>query len=89
MPEALPYESITTVYLPAYTRGVVEIPVRWTGSALAREGAGFAYFWPDQRDTGWFTDRAAALAAAEAMRLRRLASLRRQIDKLEKLGPFA
>lgn len=67
----------------ALTRGILEKEVEDCGDGMVREKESFfpAYY----HGTDWHTDKQSAVAKAEEMRKKKIASLKKQIDKLEKM----
>lgn len=81
-----------TIYLPtpAKKAGIVEVPAhpcRWNPGSFDR-ASGFGSFLSSRAGKDWFLDKNEALAAAEAARLKRIASLKKQLAKLEGFGPW-
>ncbi len=67
----------------AFSKGIYEIETMEPRSSLEIVRDGWAYFHGDGRE--WHRTRAGAIAKAEEMRLAKIASLKKQIAKLEKL----
>ena len=84
--------AIVKIYLltPTEEGGVAEydtLPSRYVpGSYVAVTG--WLNFLACDEGKIWFLDRNKALTTAEAERVKRIASLKRKIEKLEKIGPF-
>lgn len=80
------------IYIPTPTKkgGVIEVDARPRehDPGSYDRVSGYGYFFSFFVDEGWFLDKAKAIAAAEAARLKRLGSLKKQIENLEKIGPF-
>lgn len=69
----------------ALTTGITEVEAEDCGDDMirVREGSGFLFYHKEGRD--WHRTKESAVAKAEEMRQKKITSLKKQIDKLEKM----
>lgn len=68
----------------ALTKGILEKEVRDCGDGMAEESEN--HFPTYYHGTDWHKDKQSAIAKAEEMRKKKIASLKKQIEKLEKMN---
>lgn len=67
----------------ALTKGILEKEVEDCGDGMVSERG--RYFLACYRGTDWHTDKKSAIAKAEEMRKKKIASLKKQIENLERM----
>lgn len=67
----------------ALTKGIIEKEVENCGEGMVKESEN--HFPTYYHGTDWHTDKQCAIAKAEEMRKEKIASLKKQIEKLEKM----
>lgn len=67
----------------ALTKGILEKEVEDCGDGMVRESGN--HFPTYYHRTDWHKDKESAIAKAEEMRKKKIASLKKQIEKLEKM----